>query len=231
MQVTSRKRPGNGDVYATIRRAISAGELRANEPLREERLASALGVSRTPVREALVRLRAEGLVVAERNGSARVSDLSSDDLEEVFALRETLESLALRYACGAKHDARVAHLRTIHAASVEAVEIDDVERLLELNTEFHAELNRLANRRRLVNFIELLRDQSRRYRVLALYEPSERRKSVEEHGKLLDLVTRGDSAAAVRLLHVHFERPRRRLTAYLGRSGVEPALRVVGGSE
>ena len=204
------------DVYGAIREAISDGSLPSNEPLREERLASALGVSRTPVREALVRLTAEGLVEVDESGGVRVSVLSSEDLDEVFALRDALETLAIRYACASRDTAALAELRHIHVASVDAVAADDVERLLELNTQFHAALNALAGKRRLQNFIELLRDQSRRYRVLALYEESERRQSVEEHGRLLDLIEAGEGDAAVALLRTHFERPRQRLVTYVG---------------
>lgn len=204
------------DVYGAIREAISDGSLSLNEPLREERLASALGVSRTPVREALVRLLAEGLVEAGGSGGARVSALSADDLDEVFALRGALESMALRYACETRDPVGIEELRRIHAASADAVAADDVERLLELNTQFHAALNSLAGKRRLQNFIELLRDQSRRYRVLALYDESERRTSVAEHGRLISLVSAGEADAAVELLHTHFERPRQRLVTYVG---------------
>lgn len=204
------------DVYGALREAISDGSLSLNEPLREERLAAALGVSRTPVREALVRLTAEGLVEAGESGGVRVSALSSDDLEEVFALRDALETLALRYACESHDPAGLAELRRIHAASVEAVAADDVERLLELNTQFHAALNSLGGKRRLQNLVELLRDQSRRYRVLALYDESERRTSVDEHGRLIELVAASDADGAVHLLRTHFERPRQRLVTYVG---------------
>ncbi len=204
------------DVYGAIREAISDGSIPSNEPLREERLAAALGVSRTPVREALVRLTAEGLVDVDGSGGVRVSVLSSSDLDEVFALRDALETLAIRYACAARDQAGIAELRRIHAASKDAVAADDVERLLELNTQFHAALNALSGKRRLQNLIELLRDQSRRYRVLALYEESERRDSVREHGRLIDLVEAADADAAVALLRTHFERPRQRLVTYVG---------------
>jgi DNA-binding GntR family transcriptional regulator len=217
------------DVYGALRGAISDGSIPANEPLREERLASALGVSRTPVREALVRLSAEGLVEADGNGGVRVTDLRADDLEELFALRTALESVAVRYACEAANDAGIAELRRIHRESGQAVSADDVERLLELNTEFHAVLNGVAGRPRLQNLIDLLRDQSRRYRVLVLYDRDERRQSVREHGQLLDLVEAGRADDAVNLLRTHFERPQQRLRAYLGPGPAGPALTLRNG--
>jgi DNA-binding GntR family transcriptional regulator len=218
------------EVYSALREAISGGSIRANEPLREGRLAAALGVSRTPVREALVRLSAEGLVEADGTGGLRVADLRADDLDEVFALRTALESLAVRYACDVDNPDGIVELRRIHAASVEAVAADDVEQLLELNTAFHLALNRFAQKPRLQNLIEMLRDQSRRYRVLALYDREERRQSVREHGQFVDLVVAGKADEAVGLLRLHLLRPPQRLRTYLGpRSGDDPFSEGRGG--
>lgn len=215
------------DVYQALKEAISSGALRANEPLREERIAGVLGVSRTPVREALIRLLAEGLIEADGSGSVRVADVTAEDLEEVFTLREVLEPLALRYAAAAREPAALAELRRIHAASLDALASDDIEQLLDLNTQFHATLNGMAAPRRLRSFIDQLRVQSRRFRVLALYDQDERRQSVDEHGHLLDLVEQGDADGAVALLMTHFERPRMRMASYLGPTRVE-ALTSLG---
>jgi DNA-binding GntR family transcriptional regulator len=209
------------DVYQALKEAISNGSLRANEPLREERVAEALGVSRTPVREALIRLLAEGLIEADGSGGARVADVTAEDLDEVFTLREVLEPLAVRYAARRPKAASVAELRQIHDASREALVDDDIERLLDLNTQFHATLNAMAAPRRLKSFIDQLRVQSRRFRVLALYDQEERRQSVAEHGRLLDLVEHQNADGAVALLLTHFERPRARMASYLGPTRTE----------
>ena len=204
------------EVYKALREAISNGALRANEPLREERIAEALGVSRTPVREALVRLLAEGLIVADGSGGVRVTDVTAEDLDEVFTLREVLEPLAIRYAARNPNPDGIHELKRIHAASHDALADDDIEQLLELNTQLHAALNALAAPRRLRGFIDQLRVQSRRFRVLALYDDEERRQSVAEHGRLIDFVEQGDEEGAVALLMTHFERPRARMASYLG---------------
>jgi len=219
------------DVYSALREAISNGALRANEPLREERVAHALGVSRTPVREALIRLLAEGLIQSDGSGGVRVADVTAEDLDEVFTLREVLEPLALRYAAR-EHDKRsVRELRQIINASHEALRQDDVEQLLDLNTQFHAALNAMAAPRRLRSFIDQLRVQSRRFRVMALYDQEERRQSVEEHARLVDLVEQGDADAAVELLMTHFERPRARMASYVGPSRGEGLASLSGASD
>jgi DNA-binding GntR family transcriptional regulator len=204
------------EVYEVLREAIASGSLRPNEPLREERVAEALGVSRTPVREALIRLLAEGLIEADGAGGARVPDVTGEDYEEVLTLRAALEPLALRYAVRHPDPACIAKLRQIHRASRAALAQDDVEQLLELNTQFHGALNDMGVPRRLRAFIEQLWAMSQRFRFLALYDQDERRQSVEEHGQLIELVEQGDAARAGAVLTRHLERSRDRMAAFLG---------------
>jgi DNA-binding GntR family transcriptional regulator len=204
------------EVYEVLREAIASGSLRPNQPLREEKIAEALGVSRTPVREALIRLLAEGLVQSDGLGGARVPDISAEDYDEVLTLREALEPLALRYAVRNPDPKRIARLKRIHRASQAALERDDVDELLELNAQFHAALNDMGVPRRLRTFIEQLWAMSHRFRFLALYDQDERRQSVEEHGQLIELVEQGDAARAGAVLTHHLGRSRDRMTAFLG---------------
>src|SRR5579871_5688691 len=85
------------DIVDRLREAIYSGQLAPNERLREEVLASSLGLSRGPVREALAQLEREGLVIRQPNKSAVVARLSLEDLEEVYSLRQSLEELAVRH--------------------------------------------------------------------------------------------------------------------------------------
>jgi DNA-binding GntR family transcriptional regulator len=204
------------EVYEVLRQAIASGSVRANESLREEKVAEALGVSRTPVREALIRLRAEGLVEADDSGGVRVPDVTAEDFDEVLTLREALEPLALRYAVRNPDPRGMAKLKRIHRASLKALKEDDVDQLLDLNSEFHATLNEMGVPRRLRSFIEQLWVMSHRFRFLALYDQEERRQSVEEHGRLIELVEQGDAARAGTVLTRHLGRSRDRMAAFLG---------------
>jgi DNA-binding GntR family transcriptional regulator len=223
----------SAEVYEALREAIASGSLRANERLREERVAEALGVSRTPVREALIRLLSEGLIDADGSEGVRVADLTAEDLDEVFTLREVLEPLALRYVAANPDPEGLAELRRIHAASHAALAEDDIERLLDLNTQFHLTMYAMGAPRRVQSFIGQLWVQSGRFRFLALYDRSERQQSVEEHGRLLDHVERRDVEGAVAVLMSHFERPRAHMASFIGlarQDGVAPSLarRIVG---
>ena len=139
--------------YAKIRRAIITGELRSGDMLQEAKLAERIGVSRTPVREALTRLSTEGLVVLERYRRGYVAHFSSKDVEEIFRLRAILEAHAASRAATRISDADIARLE---ALETEMEEVFDrlgwhahLERFDALNSEFHMLVARAADSQRL----------------------------------------------------------------------------------
>jgi DNA-binding GntR family transcriptional regulator len=139
--------------YAKIRRAIITGELRSGDKLQEAKLAERIGVSRTPVREALTRLSTEGLVVLERYRRGYVAHFSSKDVEEIFRLRAILEAHAASRAATRISDADIARLE---ALETEMEEVFDrlgwhahLERFDALNSEFHMLVARAADSQRL----------------------------------------------------------------------------------
>jgi DNA-binding GntR family transcriptional regulator len=139
--------------YTSIRRAIIIGELRSGDKLQEAKLAEKIGVSRTPVREALTRLSTEGLVVLERYRRGHVAHFSSKDVEEIFRLRAILETHAAGRAAARICEADIARLERLEA---EMEEVFDrlgwhahLERFDELNSEFHMVIARAADSQRL----------------------------------------------------------------------------------
>ncbi len=144
--------------YRGIRRAIISGDLRSGEKVSESALAERLGVSRTPVREALNRLRNEGLIVLERYRKGYVANFTADDLREIFRLRATLEGEAARGAAlriGDEDLARMEALQDEMERSYEAVGYDEsVETFDRLNREFHRIVARAAGIRRLDLILE-----------------------------------------------------------------------------
>ena len=139
--------------YAEIRRAIITGDLRSGDRLQEARLADRIGVSRTPVREALTRLSTEGLVVLERYRRGYVAHFSSRDVEEIFRLRAVLEAHAAGRAATRIPACDIAKLEGLEK-EMEA-EFDrlgwhaHLERFDALNTEFHMVIARAADSQRL----------------------------------------------------------------------------------
>jgi DNA-binding GntR family transcriptional regulator len=143
--------------YRFIRQAIISGDLAAGETLQEARLAELIGVSRTPVREALSRLSNEGLVVLERYRRGQVASFTQEDVAEVFRLRAKLEGHAARRAATRISDADIAHLEAVEAEMEAAFESLGWHRHLprfdELNNDFHATIARAADSPRLVRIL------------------------------------------------------------------------------
>lgn len=139
--------------YRYIRNAIISGDLRSGETLQEARLAERIGLSRTPVREALSRLSNEGLVVLERYRRGQVASFSSADVAEIFRLRAKIEAHGARRAATRISAADIAHLEMIEA-EMERV-FDDLgwhkhlARFDQLNNDFHATIARAADSPRL----------------------------------------------------------------------------------
>ncbi|QEC49982.1 GntR family transcriptional regulator [Baekduia soli] len=210
------------DSYRVLREGIATGAYRLGEPLRAATIAGELGISRTPVREAFMRLASEGLVDYSPRYGARVSDLRAEELEELFELRAAIEAVAVRHACARATPADVAHLRRLCTACHDAVGADDVDAVIAANIALHDAVNRLSGRERTIELVDLLRDRARPYRVLALYDDDERRASLAEHDDLVDLIEAGDADGAAALLGEHFARPLARLMRYLGDRGRRP---------
>ena len=137
-------------VAADIRMLIFANELKPGQPLREEHLATMLGVSRGPIREAIVELEREGLAQRTTGRSTVVVELTQRDLEEVFALRRAQEAVAIRFAIRAASDLELLELQRkvdVHAAACAAGEANELRSQLDLD--FHDYLYRIARHTRL----------------------------------------------------------------------------------
>jgi DNA-binding GntR family transcriptional regulator len=211
------------DVYRALREGIASGAYRPNEALRAAAIADELGISRTPVREAFMRLASEGLVDYSPRHGARVVDLRAEELQELFELRSAIEEIAVRHAATKATPADVAELRKLCTACHDAVDKDHVDRLIQANVDLHDAINRLSGRERTIELINLLRDRARPYRVLALYDADERRDSLIEHDRLVDLIEAGEADGAAELLREHFARPLTRVSYYLGRGSERPS--------
>jgi DNA-binding GntR family transcriptional regulator len=182
-----------------IRGLIASGRLHAGEPLREEQLSSDLGMSRTPLREAIARLKAEGILVSDRNRSAIVFKPSMEDLREIYDIRVALESLAARLAAvKATHDERLA-LQDLLS------ELDCTppgNAWVRLNREFHQAIYSAARRPRLLRMIDTLRTQSEPY-VRMLVSLGHSHDAQEGHRHMLKALLDRDGDAAAKAVADH----------------------------
>lgn len=180
--------------YDALRAALVSGDLKAGEALMENPLAERLGMSRTPVREALSLLARDGLVgVADRRGYF-VPQRSMDDLRELFELREALEGMAARYAALRATDAEVERL---HALCAEYECADSLESWTRLGTSFHAFISAACRNRRLAGAVEPLQAQIELTRHQVLRSARDRRgESIREHRAIAGAIAARDPDAA-----------------------------------
>jgi DNA-binding GntR family transcriptional regulator len=204
-----------------IRERILHGRYEAGEPLRQEALAAELGVSRIPLREALTRLEAEGLVVSKPHHGAVVAELPLDDLPELFELRAMLERDLIRRAVPRATAADHAAARQAADAFAAALEAGKVAELAQANLRFHLALYQPADRPRTIELFRRLHAQSDRLMRLQLTLTDGGAQAVREHRALAAAARRGDAALAARLIREHILGAGRRLVAALQRSAEE----------
>jgi DNA-binding GntR family transcriptional regulator len=190
-------------VYEGLREAIATGGFEPSEPLVEEQIARQFGVSRTPVREALLRLESEGLAARVPRRGLVVRALSEHEVLEVYAVRIALEALAGRWAATEALPSDIAHLRWINQRLREAMTASQVERIPALTNEFHQALGTAAHNGMLRRFILQCQDWTRRVGTSTVALPARTAAAVEEHERLIDAIEAHDAEAAERLAREH----------------------------
>jgi DNA-binding GntR family transcriptional regulator len=193
----------NEQVLGALRTAVITGELQPGTLHSVHALAAQFGVSRTPVREALIRLAQQGMVRFERNRGVRVLQTSLHDLEEVFALRLLLEVPATRRAVGLLDDAGRRELARELKAMEKAAAADDEFRLWEHDRRFHRLLMEAAGNTRLAGYVDALRDTVLRRGASTARSSRTMAEIVGEHRAVLDLVDAGDAAGAAAAMRAH----------------------------
>ncbi|HET7559404.1 MAG TPA: GntR family transcriptional regulator [Limnochordia bacterium] len=196
--------------YAAIKEAIFARQLRPGMTLSERRLSGLLGVSRTPVRQALLRLQQEGLLTRGAQNAFELIRLTEEDLDEVFEMREWIEGLAARrVADRAGSDPEVAARVRALAAKLCAARADieggDFEREFALDLELHDTLLALAGNRRIRETIERMNAQIHQVRILSRAR-ARSQETVAEHLAILAAVGAADPDAAEASMRAHIRR-------------------------
>ncbi|WP_310497650.1 GntR family transcriptional regulator [Sandarakinorhabdus sp.] len=194
--------------YAEIRGLILAGDAMPGTPLREEALAGIVGVSRTPVRDALRRLEGELYAVRTPGGRLVVADWDADDVAEMFALRAMLEGHAASRAAARMTPQVLAALRDSNGAIEAAVAapVPDIGIFLRENRRFHDITIAAAGSARLANMLSALVEQPVVRRTAARYDRSDLMRSVVEHGQLVQAFAAGDAEWARATMAAHIRR-------------------------
>lgn len=192
-------------VFESLREAIIMGNLRPGERLMEIQLAEQMGVSRTPVREAIRKLELEGLVVMVPRKGAYVAGLSIKDIADVFEIRKALEGLAAELAADRISDEEIENLERVLHRLADSVEHKKLEEFIEVDTEFHAVLFQAGRNERLSQMVSNLREQIHRFRNTSLSMPGRMTAALEEHRKIVEAISQHDVDEAKRLAQEHIE--------------------------
>ncbi|HLJ81812.1 MAG TPA: GntR family transcriptional regulator [Ktedonobacterales bacterium] len=181
--------------YYRLRDWILDGTLAPDEPLRDEALAEALGMSRTPVREALQRLEDDGLVVTAATRRSFVSPVTLTQAREIFPIVESLESLAVRLAAGRVDGATLDAMRAANARLAAALEAEDATAALEADTALHAAFIERTGNGELIALLAELKSKVRRIER-TFWGGADRRDSVRDHEELIAAFAARDGEAA-----------------------------------
>ena len=190
-------------VFQTLRKAILRGELKPGERLMEIALANKLGVSRTPVREAIRMLEQEGLVIMIPRKGAQVAQITMKDLNDVLEVRMGLEELAMQFACKRITPEQVAELRRALLEIERLLATDDVTALAQADVDFHDIIYRATDNRRLNQIINNVREQMYRYRVEYLKDSRIRGTLLQEHREIYQAVAARDTEKARAYIRQH----------------------------
>jgi DNA-binding GntR family transcriptional regulator len=205
LQVLERPESLGDRVYATLRETLRAGQLPAGQPLQEAALAARLGVSRTPVREALARLASDGLLTAEGR-SFILPALSVEDIEDIYALRFLLEPEALRLVAASKPDRkRLAPLRKALEDMAAAHEAGDGAAFMDANYRYRDSWTALVPNSRLVRAIQLYADHVRYLRAFTLDDAAVRAVVLKGLKQLAAALAAGDGEAAAQAMRAHLD--------------------------
>lgn len=192
-------------VFQTIRKAILNGELEPGERLMETQLGEKLGVSRTPIREAIRKLELEGLVVMVPRKGAQVAQFTIKDIEDVLQVRASLEALAAKLACRHMDERSFLKLQLIITEYEYAAKEDDIEVMIQKDIEFHDTIALASQNDKLIQLYNNMREQVQRYRIAYLKNTEKSNTVIAEHHEILKALKERNEKVAADLATKHIE--------------------------
>ena len=192
-------------VFKTLRQAILTGELKPGERLMEIHLANKLGVSRTPIREAIRKLELEGLVIMIPRRGAEVAEITEKSMKDVLEVRKALDTLAVELACERITEEDKEKLLLACEEFEEAVKTGNFAMIAKTDVIFHDIIVEATGNVRLVQMVNNLAEQMYRYRFEYIKDASQHERLVEEHRKIYEGVIRGEKETAVTASGTHID--------------------------
>ncbi len=192
-------------VFNTLRKAILTGELKPGERLMEIHLANRLGVSRTPIREAIRKLELEGLVIMIPRRGAEVAQITEKSLKDVLEVRRALDALCVELACERITEEGKVKLREACSEFEKATKTGDVTAIAEADVALHDIIVEATGNARLIQLINNLSEQMYRYRFEYIKDESRHEKLVEEHRMIYESIVGKDKEKAAKAAKLHID--------------------------
>ncbi len=192
-------------VFRTLRQAILTGEMKPGERLLEIHLANKLGVSRTPIREAIRMLELEGLVIMVPRRGAQVAQITEKSMSDVLEVRCALDELAVELACERISEEEKRELEDACGEFEKATVTKQVHVIAKADVEFHDIIFKAAGNPRLTQMINNLAEQMYRYRFEYIKDETQHQMLIEEHRRICESISNRDVAAAKEAIRVHIE--------------------------
>lgn len=209
--------------YEELRMAITGGAIPQGDVLLETELARMLGASRTPVREALMRIELEGYARRDDRGRLVVGEFTRAEYLDWFVVRRLIEEYAVRLACERISDRELRELESLITADAVALLEANVSQLASLNEQIHELLFRASRNRGLTDLVRRLRGRVYGMSAFAVGGAEAQKAFVEEHAELLHLLREGSADAAAQVIVRHMERARRLLAEVVASERSEQA--------
>lgn len=206
-------------VFQTLREAILRGELKPGERLMEIALAERLGVSRTPIREAIRKLELEGLVIMIPRKGAQVAQITEKDLTDVLEVRIGLENMVIEKVCNLMTEEQMDRLEEAEREFERAMDEGDLKNLAEADETFHNLIYEACDNSRLLQLLSNLREQLYRYRIEYLKDAPTRNLLVKEHRALYHAIRSRDSESAKTHAFVHVDNQRKAILQSIRQEG------------
>lgn len=208
-------------VFETLRDAIITQVLKPGERLMEIQLADEMGVSRTPVREAIRKLELEGLVVMVPRKGAYVAGVSMKDIHEVYEVRSALEMLAVSLAAEriTEEELDALERQVLRESEEEDKQDGSLADIIYIDSSFHDIIYQAAHNQRLVQFVNILQEQLQRFRAASLARPGRSKTALEEHKKIVEALSERNCDLAAKLAREHIENAENAMIASMEENG------------
>ena len=192
-------------VFNTLRQAILRGELKPGERLMEIQLANKLGVSRTPIREAIRKLELEGLVLMIPRKGAEVAEITEKNMRDVLEVRKALEELAVQLACEKITDEEIEEMKKAAEEFKMILKSKDITEIAEADVRFHDIIYMATDNQKLILLLNNLREQMYRYRVEYLKREDAHETLLAEHERIIETIEKRDKEEAMKAVSRHID--------------------------